>query len=356
MQIPRRQFLTHLGALGLGTLFLPGLAKVVRADTIAKADFQQRYPNLLFQPVESKGLAAFSYLVADTKKGEAVVIDPRRDVADYRGMAKENSVTITHVLETHIHADFLSGARELAHQTGTAKVAVSAEGGAKYGYTPDRLLRNHDKISVGSFNLTALHTPGHTPEHMSYLLSEGSQPIALFTGDFLFVGSVGRPDLMGVENTERLAKSLFQTVQHGYQGLPDALPIFPAHGPGSPCGAGIKHSSGQPTLGVERATNPYLHLTQESTFIQTLLEAQPPVPYLLAAHERAQCDGAGDTGRHSEGSRSHSPGTSPADERQDPSGHRHPSTAGLRRRSHPRDGQHWIQSRTVYVGRLAHQP
>ena len=274
----RRQFLAHLGALGLGLALSPRWGGVVQAAEAVAS----RPEWLVLEVVESGGLAHYSYFLGDTTHKVAMVIDPRRDVEEYLALAKRHEMTITHVLETHIHADFLSGARELARRTGTTKVCVSAEGSPVYGFTPDVNLRHHDTITSGQLQLKALHTPGHTPEHMSFLGASkepGGPAWGVFTGDFLFIGSVGRPDLMGVENTDRLTAALFESVQNGYRGLPDQLPIYPAHGPGSPCGAGIQKASGVPTLGQQRATNPYLRLRSEKTFAQTLLFAQPPVPY-----------------------------------------------------------------------------
>ncbi len=273
----RRQFLEHLGGLGLGLVFLPSLGGIAIAESAEKGvphDF-------IFNTVESAGLAHYSYFIGDKASKTAVVIDPRRDVEVYLELAREHGLTITHILDTHIHADFVSGARELARSSGTAKICASVEGGPNYGFPLDVRLRHGDTVTSGRLVLEALHTPGHTPEHMSYLAStrETNPPWALFTGDFLFVGSIGRPDLMGVENTDRLANALFETVRTGYKGLPDELAIFPAHGPGSPCGAGIQKSTGQPLLGRERTTNPYLNLSRRTTFVETLLFAQPPVPY-----------------------------------------------------------------------------
>ena len=292
MTSSRRQFLAHAGALGLGALFLPSLSGVARADETSTTPLDES-PEIVFETIEAGGLAHYSYFLGDKSSGQAVVIDPRRDVDVYLELARRNGLDIVYSVETHVHADFLSGARELADRSPDTKVCASREGGARYGFPIDRKLSHGDKLKFGKLTLTALHTPGHTPEHMSYLAtSPGSgEHQALVTGDFLFVGSVGRPDLMGVENTEKLASLLFQTVQTGYKDLPDSLPIYPAHGPGSPCGAGIRHALGAPTLGRERRTNPYLQRGNESNFKKTLLAAQPPVPYYWPRMKKINAEG-----------------------------------------------------------------
>lgn len=239
-----------------------------------------KVPGLIFEKFEAGGISHYSYFIGDPISGVAVVIDPKRDVDDYLALAAKHRLKITHALDTHIHADFVTGTRELNHRAG-ADSCVSIEGGAKYGF-PVKPLRNGDVIESGNIRLKVIHTPGHTPEHISFLASTRSAPNkswALFTGDFLFAGSVGRPDLMGVENTDKLAHLLYDSLQTAYNDLPDELPIFPAHGPGSPCGAGILDRGGIPTLGVERESNPAMQFTDVDAFIKNLLETQPPIPY-----------------------------------------------------------------------------
>lgn len=275
----RREFLEHTGAFGLGALFLPVSAGVARAKD-AKGAEAAKIPGLVFEQIEAGGISHYSYFIGDAVTGTAAVIDPRRDVDTYVELAEKHRLTITHAIETHVHADFVSGSRELADRTGAA-IYASVEGGAKYGFqvTP---VRHGDELKVGNVVFRAIHTPGHTPEHMSYLASLRGRPSeswGLFTGDFLFAGAVGRPDLMGVANTGRLAESLYESLQTAFQDLPDAVPIYPAHGPGSPCGAGIVERDGVPTLGVERQSNPALQFDDERSFIDDLLFKQPPVPY-----------------------------------------------------------------------------
>lgn len=273
----RREFLEHAGTIGLGAILLPhaGTLAAPSATRVAR-----RSPGVIFERFEAGGISHYSYFIGDAISGEAAVIDPRRDVEVYADLADQHRLKIRYAIETHIHADFVSGARELAHRTG-ARIHASVEGGSDYGF-PVVPIRDGDVIRVGGVELQAIHTPGHTPEHMSFLASQrGSKNSAwaLFTGDFLFAGSVGRPDLMGVENTDKLAKRLWESLQTAFSELPDELPIYPAHGPGSPCGAGITERQGQATLGTERASNPAMQFDNRNAFIEDLLFNQPPVPY-----------------------------------------------------------------------------
>jgi hydroxyacylglutathione hydrolase len=288
----RREFLEHAGALGLGAVFLPATAMVRRAGAAEGVVDAKRVPGLIFETIESGGIAAYSYFIGDTRTGGAAVIDPRRDVDVYVELAAKHKLKITHAIETHIHADFVSGSRELAARTG-AGIFVSAEGGAKYGFSIQPV-HDGDELKVGGLVLKAIHTPGHTPEHMAYLASlqgKADGAWALFTGDFLFAGSVGRPDLMGVANTGKLAGELFESLQTAFKDLPDAVPIYPAHGPGSPCGAGIVARKGIPTLGTERHSNPALQFGDETAFIDDLLFRQPPVPYYWPRMKRINAQG-----------------------------------------------------------------
>lgn len=275
----RREFLEHAAALGLGAYFLSSSASVTRAG--GKDDLApKKVPGLVFEKIESGGISAYSYFIGDAVTGMAAVIDPRRDVDVYIELAEKHRLKITHAIETHIHADFVSGSRELADRTG-AEIHASVEGETKYGFSV-KPVRHGDELAVGNVVFKAIHTPGHTPEHMSYLASMQGKPDnawALFTGDFLFAGSVGRPDLMGVRNTGRLAELLYESLQTAFKDLPDQLPIYPGHGPGSPCGAGIVARDGIPTLGIERKSNPSLQFDDETAFIEDLLFRQPPVPY-----------------------------------------------------------------------------
>ena len=238
---------------------------------------------MFFERIEDKGLAQYSYVIACERAGVAAVVDPRRDVDVYLELAKARGFRITHVLETHIHADFASGACELAAATG-AELAVSAyDRGELYETQFDhRPLADGDSIVLGRVRLQALHTPGHTPEHLSFLVFDGArsetQPMILLSGDFLFVGSLGRPDLLGEEAKRALAAKLFDSVRRVLAPLPDHLEIAPGHGAGSMCGAGMSGRAVS-TLGFERIANPYLRADlTEAAFVEMILSRVPPFP------------------------------------------------------------------------------
>jgi hydroxyacylglutathione hydrolase len=243
---------------------------------------------LVLETVRTDGLAHLSYLIGDRSSGRAAVIDPRRDVDIYLELARKHRLTITHALETHIHADFVSGSRELAARTGTAKICVCLEGGARYGFVHEPL-RDRSRVALGAVTLTAMHTPGHTPEHLAYLAEEKGNPWGFFSGDFLFADSVGRPDLLGAEQTPGLAKALFRSLRTALAPLPDAVPLYPAHGAGSPCGANI--CDRQSTIGHERRHNPALQFTDEPAFIDWALRTAPPMPRYYPRMKRINAKG-----------------------------------------------------------------
>jgi hydroxyacylglutathione hydrolase len=251
---------------------------------------------VIFERFEDKGLAHYSYAVGCEALRTVAIVDPRRDVDVYLSFAAGRGLRITHVLETHIHADFASGARELAERTG-AELAVSGhdEGETFQVSFPHRDLRDGDEIEIGAARLRALHTPGHTPEHLSYLVFDGARsdvvPMLMLSGDFLFVGSLGRPDLLGEEQKRALAGRLFDSVREKLSVLPDGLEVHPAHGAGSMCGAGM---SGRPmsTLGYERLANPYLDpaLSREA-FLAKILGNVPPFPPYYRRMKRVNSEG-----------------------------------------------------------------
>ena len=223
--------------------------------------------SLILETVSTDGIAALSYMIGDDKTGAAAVIDPRPDVEIYVDLARQRKVAITHVFETHIHADLVSGSRELAARVKTAKMHLSVEGGAKYGFDHETL-RDGASFEFGELVLTARHTPGHTPEHMSYVVGEkkrAPKPWGVFTGDSLFVNSAGRPDLMGDDQAEQLAEQLHDTLYKFYLTLGDDLIIYPAHGHGSPCGADIGDRLTS-TIGYERQCNPFLQYPDKAAF------------------------------------------------------------------------------------------
>jgi hydroxyacylglutathione hydrolase len=243
---------------------------------------------VIFETVRTDGLAHLSYLIGDPSSRLAAVIDPRRDVEVYLELARKHRLTITHAVETHIHADFVSGSRELAARTGTAKVYVSVEGGAHYGFAHESLL-DGSRIGLGAVTLRAVHTPGHTPEHMAYVAAERETPWGFFSGDFLFADSVGRPDLLGADQTPGLAKALFRSLRTALARLPADLRLYPAHGAGSPCGANI--GDRQSTIGYERRHNPALRFTGEAEFINWVLRTAPPMPHYYPRMKRINAQG-----------------------------------------------------------------
>lgn len=241
-------------------------------------------------------LAQASYLVGCAATGEAIVIDPLREIKPYLEMAKAQNLRITAVTETHIHADFLSGSRELSAETG-ATMYLSDEGDEqwKYAFADDAnvvLIKDQSVINVGNLTLRAIHTPGHTPEHLSFLLTDhpaGETPHSFFTGDFIFAGDVGRPDLLeraaNFKGTmEKGARVLFQALQKT-SGLPDSLLIWPAHGAGSACG---KSLGGSPvtSLGYERKTSWAFQIHDENKFVDEVLSGQPEPPYYFKEMKR----------------------------------------------------------------------
>lgn len=255
---------------------------------------------MLLKRLYHEKLAQASYLIACEKSRAAIVVDPLRDIERYLAVADSENVTIEHVTETHIHADFLSGSHDLAKATG-AQLHLSAMGGSDWQYNviADRevnLLTDGSTIRVGAIRVEAVHTPGHTPEHLTFLVSDtatASAPAGALTGDFIFVGDVGRPDLLetaaGFAGTkEDSACQLFRAIQE-FKKLPDYLQIWPGHGAGSACG---KSLGGMPqsTLGYERLFNWALVETDEHAFIRQVLSGQPDPPAYFAIMKQMNRD------------------------------------------------------------------
>lgn len=276
MTTSRRDFLAATAALGAGGLLvtpepLPGRA--------AGAKGAKPPASLVFERVFTPGVAHLSYLIGDRASGRAAVIDPRRDVEVYVELAAKHKLRITHTMETHNHADFVSGCRELADRTGTARVYLSAEGGTKYAY-PHEKLHDGDKIDLGRVILTARHTPGHTPEHLAYLIAENNHPHhpwGVFSGDCLFAGSVGRPDLLGAAHAHNLAKELYHSLHDVFLKLDNGVQVHAAHGAGSPCGANISDRLTS-SIGFERRFNPALQIKDLDEFVKYVLDTAPPEP------------------------------------------------------------------------------
>jgi len=244
---------------------------------------------MYFQHVYDKSLAQASYFIGCQKAGVAIVIDPKRDVDTYLEIAQQNNMKITHVTETHIHADFLSGARELAALTG-AQLYLSDEGGPDWQYEfPHVGLKDGDTISVGNLKFEVIHTPGHTPESISFLLTDkpaSDKPVMLFTGDFVFVGDIGRPDLLekaaGIKGTmDAGAKQMFKSIKK-FSDLPDYIQVWPGHGAGSACGKALGAVPSS-TVGYEKVRNwAFQYGTNEKGFVKFLLEDQPEPPKYFA--------------------------------------------------------------------------
>jgi hydroxyacylglutathione hydrolase len=248
-----------------------------------------------------EGLAQASYLIGCQVSGEALVIDPNRDVEQYIAAAEAEGLRIAHVTETHIHADFVSGSRELAQRTGATLYLSDAGGPAwRYAYAEQAraiLLGDGTAFGVGTVTIEALHTPGHTPEHLAFLVTDtpaSSAPLGVLSGDFVFVGDVGRPDLLERAahyrgTMEAGARQLFQSLQRLKQ-LPDYLQIWPGHGAGSACGKALG-AMPQSTLGYERLANWAFHIAEEDAFVTAVLEGQPEPPKYFAEMKRINKEG-----------------------------------------------------------------
>ncbi len=234
---------------------------------------------MIFESIQTAGIAQLSYLVGDEDSQTVAVVDPRPEVEIYLELSRKLGVAITHIFETHIHADFMSGARELQQRLGSAQIYASGEGDARYDF-PVQKIHDGDRFEFGSLAIRVRHTPGHTPEHVSYELAEkdgANGPWGVLTGDSLFVSSAGRPDLLGEEETEQLTKELFQTLHGYYLKLDDGVIIYPCHGAGSACGADIGERP-MSTIGYERQTNDFLQYEDFQEFKAFVKEGAPPVP------------------------------------------------------------------------------
>ncbi|MBN2706437.1 MAG: MBL fold metallo-hydrolase [Deltaproteobacteria bacterium] len=216
---------------------------------------------MFFQQFKVEGLGCLSYMIGCPQDGRALVVDPKRDIDDYLKTAQNNKMRITSIIETHVHADHISGAAELSHQTG-APIHIEAGSPVSYSHLP---LSDGDEITIGNAHIRILATPGHTPNSISLAISDlarGNLVEMLLTGDLLFVGSVGRPDLAGGEHLEEQIRNAYHSLYHKLAEFPDYVEIYPAHGAGSLCGAGISAKPSS-TLGYERRTNPFLKLDFE---------------------------------------------------------------------------------------------
>ncbi|MBT1002718.1 MBL fold metallo-hydrolase [Paenarthrobacter sp. DKR-5] len=256
---------------------------------------------MLIERIYDEDLAQASYFIGCQAKGEAIVVDARRDIETYRSLAAANGMRIVAVTETHIHADYLSGTRELAAATG-ATIYVSGEGGPDWQYEfAGELLYDGDTVSLGNITVKAVHTPGHTPEHLSFLITDGAfsdQPGYLLSGDFVFSGDLGRPDLLdeaagGVNTRFEGARQLFSSLRDKFLTLPDYVQVHPGHGAGSACGKALGAIPSS-TVGYERLYawwGPYLAANDEQGFINELLDGQPDAHAYFARMKRENRQG-----------------------------------------------------------------
>lgn len=226
-------------------------------------------------------LAQASYLIGS--EGEAALVDPRRDVDEYLEEAKAQGLRIRYVVETHLHADFVSGHREIAERTG-AEIVFGARAGADF---PHRAVREGDELRLGKVRLRVLETPGHTPEGISLLVIDteaSSEPRMVLTGDTLFIGDVGRPDLAGSKGftPEAMAAMLYDSLHQKLLGLPDTVQVYPAHGAGSLCGRNMSSETSS-TIGEQRRSNYALAPMSQETFVKLVTADLPEVPQYFAA-------------------------------------------------------------------------
>lgn len=256
---------------------------------------------MFFERFYDTDLAQASYMVGCQKTGECLVIDPVRDIQKYLDKAAEQKLRVTHVTETHIHADYLSGSRELASVTG-AGLYLSDEGDSDWKYAFEgHKLRHGDSFKVGNIKVEARHTPGHTPESMSFLVTDtprGDLPVMYFTGDFVFVGDIGRPDLLdeaagGQDTRFKGARQMFASLRDQFLTLPDGVQVWPAHGAGSACGKALG-AVPSTTVGYERALAwwaDYVQKNDEQGFTDYLLSGQPDAPLYYGRMKKQNKEG-----------------------------------------------------------------
>ena len=250
---------------------------------------------MFFRQIFDPELAQYAYLIGCQRTGEALVIDPERDIDRYVRIANEEGLRIVAAAETHIHADFLSGARELAEQHGV-RLYLSDEGDADWKYEwvsgsdyDVRLLKDEETFTVGNIRVQAIHTPGHTPEHLSFLVTDlgggADEPIGIASGDFVFVGDLGRPDLLEtaagmIGAREPSARRLYASTKR-FLSLDDHVQVWPGHGAGSACGKALG-AVPQSTVGYERRFNAALSFADEDSFVGSILDGQPEPPIYFA--------------------------------------------------------------------------
>lgn len=241
--------------------------------------------------VRTSGLGDSTYVVVH--EGQAIVVDPQRDIDRFLFILDQSNVELRYVLETHIHNDYVSGGRELAQRTG-AEVVLPASGAVKFDHLP---AFHNEPIGSGTFTIRPIHTPGHTPEHLSYLALVDDEPIAVFSGGSLLVGSAGRPDLLGMDRARTLASLQYISVNRLVQ-LPDDVGLYPTHGAGSFCTSSVagEHTS---TIGRERLTNPVLAYPDRESFVEGQLAGLQPYPSYYAHMGPTNLDGPQPSPPHS---------------------------------------------------------
>lgn len=249
-----------------------------------EAKVRQRQ-NMIFERIVSPGLAHYSYIIGD--KNEAAVVDPRRDCQTYIDKANAEGIRIAHVLETHRNEDYLIGSMELAHRTNVEIWHADSQWDYRYG----KGVKDGQRWNIGRLEIQAMHTPGHTPGIMSYLLYDPSGiPWVLFSGDTLFAGEVGRIDLMGEEKAPEMAGLLYDSLFGKVLPLGDEILLCPAHGAGSVCGESIAERLWT-TIGLERKNNPRLQYKDKKEFVDALLKSQPERPPYFSMMEKLNLEG-----------------------------------------------------------------
>ena len=256
---------------------------------------------MLLRYIYDQNLAQASYFVGCQQTGEAIIVDPARDIEPYIELAAAEEMRIAAAVETHIHADFVSGSRELASRVG-AKLYLSDCGSEnwKYAFTgtyDQQLLRDGDIFWVGNLRFESIHTPGHTPEHITLLLTDtvsADQPMGLFSGDFVFVGDIGRPDLLETAaqiqgSAEIGARQMYSSLKW-FSGLPDYLQVWPGHGAGSACGRDLG-AVPTSTVGYEKKFNWAFAVSDENQFVERLLADQPETPKYFGEMKRVNKEG-----------------------------------------------------------------
>ncbi|MGH3823577.1 MAG: MBL fold metallo-hydrolase [Pseudonocardiaceae bacterium] len=242
---------------------------------------------MIFHQYQLSCLSLFSYLVGDESTGRAVVVDPQRDVSQYLADAEIAGLRIERVIETHVHADFLSGHLELAQTTG-ATISYGSVAETDFAIDP---LEHGQQLSLGEVVLEVRHTPGHTPESVSVVIWErgtDAEPWGVLTGDTLFIGDVGRPDLLAASGwtAQDLARQLYRSLHEQLLTLPDATRVFPAHGAGSSCGKALSDATSS-TIGAQRAVNYALQPMAEDDFVEVVTQGQSVAPQYFAFASQA---------------------------------------------------------------------